>query len=194
MKPPSRLPDKKIQNNEQMNLDLDIEINKEFEENFPDQEGIISEIYQRLHKSQLIEPPELADLIDTNQRIQIYLPKQTDIDKILKVIQRKVLKGTHLPATVKEIQAGYLDSPYFKDLYLLYSKQIGKLKKLYMQSQSPGREIDNIGFIIIQIEPRKRKSSLSYTRKVCRSNNFLVPYKFICRSLRYSKNIPDYGR
>ena len=44
--------------------------------------------------------------------------KQTDIDKILKIIQRKVMKGTHLPMTVKEIQAGYLHSPYFKVLYL----------------------------------------------------------------------------
>ena len=46
------------------------------------------------------------------------MPKQTDIDKILKIIQRKVLKGTHLPVTIKEIQVGYLNSPYFKDLYL----------------------------------------------------------------------------
>ena len=41
-----------------------------------------------------------------------------DIDKILKIIQRKVLKGRHLPVTIKEIQAGYLTSPYFKDVYL----------------------------------------------------------------------------
>ena len=33
-------------------------------------------------------------------------------------MQRKVLKGTHLPITIKEIQAAYLTSPYFKDLYL----------------------------------------------------------------------------
>ena len=46
------------------------------------------------------------------------MPKQTDIDKILKIIQRKVLKGTHLPVTIKEIQEGYLNSPYFKDIYL----------------------------------------------------------------------------
>ena len=32
------------------------------------------------------------------------------MDKILKVIQGKVLKGMHLPLTVKEIQAGYLVS------------------------------------------------------------------------------------
>ena len=50
------------------------------------------------------------------------MPKQTDIDKILKVIQRKVLKGTHLPLTIKENQAGYLNSPYFKDLYLYLSQ------------------------------------------------------------------------
>ena len=30
----------------------------------------------------------------------------------------KALKGTDLPVTLKEIQAGYLVSPYFKDLYL----------------------------------------------------------------------------
>ena len=51
-----------------------------------------------------------------------FLPKQTDIDKILDVIQRKVLKGIHLSIEVKEIQAGYLYSPYFKDLYLYLSQ------------------------------------------------------------------------
>ena len=50
--------------------------------------------------------------------MQKFLPKQADIDKILKIIQRKVLKGIHLPVTVKEIWAGYLISPCFKDLYL----------------------------------------------------------------------------
>ena len=45
-----------------------------------------------------------------------------DIDKILKIIQRKVLKGTHSPIKIKEIQAGYLCSPYFKDLYLYLSQ------------------------------------------------------------------------
>ena len=49
--------------------------------------------------------------------IQKFLPKQADIDKILKVIQTKVLKGTHLLVDIKEIQAGYLGIPYFKDIY-----------------------------------------------------------------------------
>ena len=116
MKPPRRPPDVKMQDDRKINLDL--EINKDFEENSPYQEGIISEIYQRPDRSQLSEPPELADLVNTNNLVQKYLPKQTDIDKMLKIIQRKVLKGIHLPVTIKEIKAGYLNSPYFKDLYL----------------------------------------------------------------------------
>ena len=103
-------------------MDLDLEINKDFEENSPYQEGIISEIYQRPDKSQLMDPPELIDLVNTERIVQKYLPKQTDIVKILKVIQRKVLKGTHFPLSIKEIQAGYLNSPYFKDLYLYLSQ------------------------------------------------------------------------
>ena len=47
-----------------------------------------------------------------------------DIDKILHIIQRKVLKGIHLHVEIKEIQAGYLHSPYFKEIYqyLLHNK------------------------------------------------------------------------
>ena len=50
------------------------------------------------------------------------MPKQTDIDRILEVIQRKVLKGTHLPVKIKEIQTGYVHNPYFKDLSLYLSQ------------------------------------------------------------------------
>ena len=48
------------------------------------------------------------------------MPKQTDIDKILEIIRKKVLKGKHLPLTIKEIQARYLNSLYFKDIYLYF--------------------------------------------------------------------------
>ena len=50
--------------------------------------------------------------------MQKFLPKQTDTDRILKLIQQKVLKGTNLSVTVKEIQAGYLSCSYFKGIYL----------------------------------------------------------------------------
>ena len=74
--------------------------------------------YYYYYKSFIQEPSELKALVDTTKLVQKFLPKQTDVDKILDIIKRKVLKGTHLPFTIKEIQAAYLTSPYFKDLYL----------------------------------------------------------------------------
>ena len=68
-------------------------IDIEFEENLPHQEGIISEIYQRPDKSCFQEPKDLENLVETSKMVQKFLPKQSDIDKILKIIQQKVLKG-----------------------------------------------------------------------------------------------------
>ena len=62
------------------------------EENLPFQENIISEIYERPDKSYFQELVELKDLVDTKNIIQRFLPKQADIDKILEIIRKKVLK------------------------------------------------------------------------------------------------------
>ena len=97
-------------------------INLDFEENSPFQEGVISETSQRLDKSFFQDPKELNDFINTSNLIQKFLPKLADIDKKLKVIQRKVLKGTHLPVEIKEIQARYLTSSHFEDIYLYWSQ------------------------------------------------------------------------
>ena len=103
-------------------LEIDLAGNVDIEENSSFQEGIISETYERPDKSYIQEPYKLKDLIDTTTLVQKFLPNQMDIDKILHIIKRKVLKGPHLPLTIKEIQAGYLSSPYFKDQYLFLSR------------------------------------------------------------------------
>ena len=78
----------------------------------------MSETFQRLDKSFFQEPKELGDLINKGNLIQKFLPKQADIDKFLKAIQRKVLRGTHLPVEIKEIQTRYLHGSYFRDVYI----------------------------------------------------------------------------
>ena len=78
------------------------DINLDFEENTSFQEGVISETFQRLDKSIFQEPKELNNLINMGNLIQKFLPKQEDIDKILKVMQKKVLKGTHLPVEIRD--------------------------------------------------------------------------------------------
>ena len=102
--------------------DINPNINLDFKENSPFQEGVTSETFQRPDKTFLQEPKELGHLINKGNLIKKFLPKQADINKILKVIQRKVLKGIHLLVEIKEIQTGYLHSSYFKDIYIYLSQ------------------------------------------------------------------------
>ena len=71
--------------------------NLEFEENSHHQEGIISETYINPEQTYFERPQELIDLVNTTKLVQKYLPRQMDIDKILDIIKRKVLKVHILP-------------------------------------------------------------------------------------------------
>ena len=53
-------------------------------------------MYQRPDKSYFQEHQEYKSLINAGRLIQKFLPKQADINKVLKIIQRKVLKGMHI--------------------------------------------------------------------------------------------------
>ena len=170
-------------------MDNDSDRKIEIEENLPFQEGIILEIYERPDNSYVQEPQELTDLMDITKLIQKYLPKQMDIDKILDIIKRKVLKGTHLPLMVKEIQAGYLTSPYFKDLYLFLSQnklpsKRSSIKKVETLAESFGL-LDSLIFKLVTT-PDKEAAVLAIP-KICVDKIIsFISDKFICRSSRSS--------
>ena len=92
--------------------------NMEFEEHAPQQEGIIHDVYERPGKEYLKKWLELHVQVDSKTFVQRYLPRQADLDKILKIIYGKVIKNTHLLVLVKGILAGYSNILFFKDVYL----------------------------------------------------------------------------
>ena len=124
LRPPKQQPIKQNIPQTIQGINPNPKINLDIEENSSFQEGIMSETFQRPDKSFFQNPKELGDLINKENLIHKYLQNQTNIDKILEVIQTNVLKGTHLPVEIKEIQVGYLCSPYFNNLnlYLLQNK------------------------------------------------------------------------
>ena len=63
-------------------------------------------------------PPSLESQIKKEVIVHKFLPKQIDLERLLKHIQKKILKGTHLSTPVKDIKVGYLTSSHFKDIYL----------------------------------------------------------------------------
>ena len=95
------------------------------------------------------EPRELENLVHSDRLVQKFLPKQADIIKILKIIQWKILKGMHLPVTVKEIQAGYLVSSYFKDIYLYLAQNKLPSNKTAIKQVEAFAEKYTTRFIII---------------------------------------------
>ena len=125
MPPNGRLPPKPPNvNTATTSPNLGPDPNMDIEENSPHQEGIITETYVAPDQSYLEQPQELIKLVNNSKVVQWYLLQQADIDKILDIIKRKVLKGTHLPLTIKEIQAGYLSSSFFKDLYKYLAQNV----------------------------------------------------------------------
>ena len=47
-----------------------------------------------------------------------YLPRQSDIDKIMEQIKRKYITKLQLPCSLRDMQAAHLNSPHFRDIYL----------------------------------------------------------------------------
>ena len=195
MRPPLRPPDLDDNNRRDLRPNLITEPNIDFEENSPHQEGIISETYESQDKSYIGEHHELADLVDTSKLVQTFLPKQADIDKILDIIRRKVLKGTHLPITIKEIQASYLTSPYFKDLYryLAQNKLLCKRSAICKVETLAERFVllDSLLFKLVTMSD-KETAVLAIT-EIC-ADNIIMLY---CTSLFAGhqgiiKNIPKY--
>ena len=86
-RPPTKPAEIPLQETLRKLTDLDTDINVDFEENSPYQEGVISETYQRPDRSYFQEPPELDSVINTGRQVQKFLQKQADMDKILKIIQ-----------------------------------------------------------------------------------------------------------
>ena len=118
MPPSVRLPPKPLNvDNATASPRLGTDPNMDIGANSAHQEGIIMDTYVVPDQSYLEQPQELIKLVNTSKVVQWYLLWQADIDKILNIIKRNILKDTHLPLTIKEIQAGYLSSSFFKDLY-----------------------------------------------------------------------------
>ena len=143
-------------------ISYDPNINLDFEENSPFQEGIMSKTFQRLDKSFLQNPKELGKFINKENLIHKFLPRLADIDKILKIIQRKVPRGTYLPVEIKEIQAGYLQSPYFQDLYqYLFQNKLPSSKAAIKKLEALSEKYVSLDSLLFRIYPEKEKAVLA---------------------------------
>ena len=124
--------------------------------------------------------------------IHKFLPRQTDIDKILHVIQRKVLKGTHLPVEIKEIQAGYLHSSYLKEIYQYLSQnKLPHFKLVIKKLEALSERYILLDSLLFRVYPQKETAVLAIPEACTDKIITLYHKQSICRSSRGNQNIFD---
>ena len=94
----------------------------------------------------------------------------------MKIIQKNVIIGTHLPVTVKEIQVGYLIIPYFKDLYLyLAQNKLSSTKTASCKVETLVEKYILLGSLLFKLvtTPEKEMALLAIP-KICADKIFTL--------------------
>ena len=65
-----------------------------------------------------IPPQSLDKVVDLSKTTYKFLPKQGEIDRLLKQIEKKVLRDINISNELRDLKAAYMDSPHFRDIYL----------------------------------------------------------------------------
>ena len=100
-----------------------------------------------------------------------------------------MLKGTHLTVEIKEIQAGYLHSSYFKDVYLYLSQnKLPSSKVAIKRIEALAERYILLDSLLFLIAPEKETAVLA----VHRQDNNPISFKPVCRTSRSHKNILDH--
>ena len=84
----------------------------------PYQDKEVEVVFKAPALEDFLLPPLLGDQITDSTLMHRYLPKQADIDRIMEQINRKYLTKLQLPCSIRDMQAAYLSSPHFRDMYL----------------------------------------------------------------------------
>ena len=84
----------------------------------PCQEKEVEAVFKTPELDDFLLPPILGDQITDTTLMHRHLPKQTDIDRIMDQINRKYLAKLQLPCSIRDMQAAYLNSPHFRDIYM----------------------------------------------------------------------------
>ena len=78
-------------------------------------EDTVEPVFKRPEMTDIEILPVLEEMIPDGSLIHKHLPKQAD--KILTRINRKYLRKMHLPCSLRDMHAAYMQSPHFCDIY-----------------------------------------------------------------------------
>ena len=93
-----------------------------------------------------------------------------------------MFKGTHFPVEVKEIQVGYLHSPYFKDIYqYLLQNKLPSCKITIKKSEALSEKYVLLDSLFFRIHPERETAVLAIPETCVDKIITLYHNKSICR-------------
>ena len=87
-------------------------------------EAQIEAMFRAPEPEDFVLPPALSEHAKGKTMVAQNLSKQSDIDKLMKQLNRKILTQTRFPSSLKDLEAAYCNTAAFKDIYqfLRYNK------------------------------------------------------------------------
>ena len=121
----------------------------------PLEESSVEGIFRAPVLKDFIVPPTLEEETKGKELLAKNLPKQTDINRLMKVLNRKILTRSRFPDTLKDLEAAYVQSAYFKDVYeyIRYNKLPTNVRKAY-QVQVEANNYFLLGILLFQVTPK----------------------------------------
>ena len=84
----------------------------------PYDDALVEIEYRRPVDDDFTLPPSLEKQIEQGKLVKRDLPRQAEIDRVMRRTNCKVLHNIHLPLTLRDLQAAYLQSPQFPGIYI----------------------------------------------------------------------------
>ena len=105
-------------------------------------------------------PPTLQQYTKNQNFIAQTMPRQTEIERLLKQLNRKVLRETRFPSSLKDMEAAYNNSAAFRDVYhyLRYNK-LPPNRKLSVRIQSIAQDYFLLGCLLFKHQHNRDKES-----------------------------------
>ena len=121
----------------------------------PLEEALVEGNFRSPILEDFIIPPTLSEETKGKTLLAKNLPKQTDIDRLLAVLNRKILTS-RFPDGMKDLEAAYTHSACFKDIYeyLRYNKLPSNPRKAH-QTQINANNHFLLGTLLFKLTPNK---------------------------------------
>ena len=117
----------------------------------PIHEAQVEALFRSPDIANFVLPPALSEHAKGTQMVAHSLPKQTDIDRLLRQLNRKILTQTRFPSSLKDLEAAYCGSAAFKDIYqYLRFNKLPTSRRLAKRVQTSAQDYYVLGTLLFK--------------------------------------------